>query len=193
MMLAVAPLLHRIAFLTSCLLLSVTASHAAGLFDIPLKDINENPITLAAHRGKVMLIVNVASRCGNTPQYKQLETLYRKYKDAGFVVLGFPCNQFGQQEPGSNAEIKEFCSANYAVTFPLFDKIDVKGEHRHALYTALAGMDSPFPGNIGWNFEKFIIGRDGTILHRFAPNVEPDADEVTMAINAALAASAPAK
>jgi glutathione peroxidase len=166
----------------------VTASASPSLHDIPLRTIDEQPTTLAPYRGKVLLIVNVASKCGNTPQYKELEALYQKQKDAGLVVLGFPCNQFGKQEPGTNAEIKEFCSLNYAVTFPLYDKVDVNGEHRHPLYVALAGSESPFPGNIGWNFEKFLIGRDGRILHRFGPKVKPDAPEVTAAIAAALAA-----
>lgn len=181
----------RFAFLLLCLTFVLKAGVAAEIYNIPLKDIDEQPASLAPYRGKVMLVVNVASHCGNTPQYKDLESLYQKYKDAGLVVLGFPCNQFGDQEPGSNAEIKQFCSSNYAVTFPLFDKLDVKGEHRHPLYTALAGIDSPFPGNVGWNFEKFIIGRDGKILHRFAPNVEPGAPEVTAAIKSALAVRAP--
>ena len=179
--------LPRAIFLLS-LLSFVTPSASASLYDIPLQDIDEQPTTLAPFRGKVLLIVNVASKCGNTPQYKQLETLYQKRKDAGLVVLGFPCNQFGKQEPGSNAEIKEFCSLNYAVTFPLFDKVEVNGEHRHPLYAALAGDESPFPGDIGWNFGKFLIGRDGRILQRFAPNLSPDSPEVIAAIESALTA-----
>jgi glutathione peroxidase len=175
-------------FLLLSLLSFVTSSTAASLYDIPLKDIDEQSATLAPYRGKVLLIVNVASKCGNTPQYKQLESLYQEYGDAGLAVLGFPCNQFGKQEPGSNAEIKEFCSSNYAVTFPLFDKVDVNGAHRHPLYAALAGEDSPFPGDIGWNFEKFLIGRDGRILQRFAPNILPDSPELIAAVKSALAA-----
>jgi len=163
-------------------------SFAASLYDIPVKDIDGNATTLAPYHGKVMLIVNVASRCGNTPQYTALEDLYVKHGSEGFVVLGFPCNQFGHQEPGSNAEIKEFCSATYHVTFPMFDKLDVNGPDRHPLYLALAGKDSPFPGDIGWNFAKFLIGRDGTIVKRFAPGTKPDTAEVTSAIEAALAA-----
>lgn len=161
---------------------------AAGLHDIPLKNIDGETTSLAPYKGKVMLIVNVASKCGLTPQYEALEALHRKHVDAGLVVLGFPCNQFGNQEPGSNAEIKEFCSLKFNVSFPMFDKLDVNGEHRHPLYVALAGKDSPFPGDIGWNFTKFIVGRDGRILHRFAPNVKPDAPEVVAALEAALAA-----
>src|SRR5260370_1163875 len=141
--------------------------NAASIHDIAFKDIDGKDTSLAAYRGKVLLIVNVASKCGFTPQYKALEAVYEKYKDKGFVVLGFPCNQFGAQEPGSNEEIKEFCSSKYNVTFPLFDKIDVNGEKRHPLYVTLAGADSPFAGNIKWNFTKFVIGRDGKILKRF--------------------------
>src|SRR5216684_86266 len=110
------------------------------------------------------------------------------YKDKGFVVLGFPCNQFGAQEPGSNEEIKQFCSSKYNVTFPLFDKIDVNGEKRHPLYVALAGADSPFAGNIKWNFTKFVVGRDGKILKRFESRATPDSPDVIQAIESAIAA-----
>jgi glutathione peroxidase len=175
-------------FVSVAVLFLVNALSAAGLYDIPLKTIDGEATTLAAHQGRVLLIVNVASKCGLTPQYETLEAVYQKHQKAGLVVLGFPCNQFGSQEPGSNKEIKEFCSLKFRVTFPMFDKLDVNGEHRHPLYVALAGKDSPFPGDIGWNFAKFIIGRDGRILHRFAPNVKPDAPEVVAAIEAALAA-----
>ena len=136
----------------------------------------------------MVLIVIVASRCGYTPQYKSLEAVYQKYKDQGFVVLGFPCNQFGGQEPGTNEEIKQFCTSKYDVTFPLFDKIEVNGANRHPLYVALAGDTSPFPGNIKWNFNKFLIGKDGKILKRFDSKVTPDSAEATEAITAALAA-----
>ena len=136
----------------------------------------------------MLLVVNVASKCGFTPQYTTLQAVYEKYRDKGFVILGFPCNQFGGQEPGSNEEIKLFCSSNYNVTFPLFDKIDVNGPQRHPLYTTLAGNDSPFPGDIKWNFTKFLIGRDGTILKRFDSATTPDSPEVTAVIESALAA-----
>jgi len=162
--------------------------HAGSIYDIPVKDIDGKDTTLAAYKGKVVLIVNVASHCGYTPQYKNLEAVYKKYKDQGFVVLGFPCNQFGGQEPGTNDEIKQFCTSKYDVTFPLFDKIDVNGANRHPLYVALAGETSPFPGNIKWNFTKFLIGRDGKILNRFDSKVTPDSPEATAAIEAALAA-----
>jgi glutathione peroxidase len=167
----------------------MSASFAAdSLAKIPLKDIDGKDTSLAAYNGKVLLIVNVASKCGLTPQYKALEALYEKYKDQGLVILGFPCNQFGAQEPGTNEQIKEFCSSKYNVTFPLFDKLEVNGANRHPLYVALAGKDSPFPGDIKWNFTKFLIGRDGKILQRFEPRTPPDAAEVIAAIEAALSA-----
>ncbi len=159
---------------------------ANNLYQIPLKDIDGKDTSLEAYKGKVLLIVNVASKCGLTPQYAALESLYEKYKDQGFVVLGFPCNQFAGQEPGSSAEIKQFCSGKYNVTFPMFSKIDVNGPDRHPLYVALAGQESPFPGDIKWNFNKFLIGRDGKILNRFEPKTKPDSEEVVKAIEAAL-------
>lgn len=159
---------------------------AAGLYDIPLKDIDGHETSLKSYRGKVLLVVNVASKCGLTPQYSALQSLYTKYKDQGLVVLGFPCNQFAGQEPGTNEEIKQFCSSKYDVSFPLFDKIDVNGPKRHPLYTALAGAESPFPGDIKWNFNKFLIGRDGKILKRFEPQTKPDSPEVIKAIETAL-------
>jgi glutathione peroxidase len=161
---------------------------AGSLQDIPVKDIDGKDTSLKAYNGKVLLVVNVASKCGLTPQYQALEALQQKYKDKGFTVLGFPCNQFGGQEPGSNEEIKQFCSTKYNVSFPLFDKLDVNGGKRHPLYVALAGKDSPFPGDIKWNFGKFLIGRDGKILKRFEPRTTPDSPEVIAAIDSALAA-----
>jgi glutathione peroxidase len=165
-----------------------TVLHASSIHGIAVKDIDGKDTTLGAYKGKVLLIVNVASKCGLTPQYKALEAVHEKYKDKGFTVLGFPCNQFAGQEPGSNQEIKVFCSTKYNVTFPLFDKIDVNGDKRHPLYVKLAGKESPFPGDIKWNFGKFLIGRDGKILKRFEPKTTPDDSEVIAAIEAALAA-----
>jgi glutathione peroxidase len=159
-----------------------------AIYSTPLKDIDGKPATLKPYAGKVLLIVNVASLCGNTPQYKGLEYLWRKYKDEGLVVLGFPCNDFGEQEPGSNAEIKTFCTSNYKVTFPLFDKLHVKGPEQHPLYAALSGETSPFPGEVQWNFGKFLVGRDGKIIARFDPETGPESAEVSTAINAALSA-----
>jgi glutathione peroxidase len=166
----------------------ISACAAESIYDIPLKDIDGNQTSLKPYQGKVLLIVNVASKCGFTPQYKALEALYQKYKDQGLVVLGFPCNQFAHQEPGTDAEIKEFCTSKYDVTFPMFDKIEVNGANRHPLYVLLAGKESPFPGDIGWNFTKFIVGSDGKILKRFSSSVKPDSAEVAQAIESALAA-----
>ena len=161
---------------------------ADSLYDIPLKDIDGKDTTLKPYAGKVMLIVNVASKCGYTPQYKSLEATYEKYSPQGLVICGFPCNQFGSQEPGSDAEIKQFCTSKYDVTFPMFDKLEVNGENRHPLYISLAGKDSPFAGDIHWNFTKFLIGRDGKIIGRFDSKVKPDSPEITQAIETALAA-----
>src|SRR5215472_16503552 len=173
--------------LAGILFRQTTLVHAASVLPITAKDIDGKEVALNSYKGKVLLIVNVASRCGFTPQYTGLEALQEKYKDKGFTVLGFPCNQFGGQEPGSNEEIKQFCSSTYNVTFPLFDKIEVNGPNRHPLYVALAGKDSPFPGDIKWNFSKFLIGRDGKIIKRFEPRTTPDSPEVVSAIEAALA------
>ncbi len=166
----------------------ILAAHGASIHEIAVKDIDGKDTKLSAYKGKVVLIVNVASKCGLTPQYKGLESIYEKYKDKGFTVLGFPCNQFLGQEPGSNQQIKEFCSTKYNVTFPLFDKIDVNGPGRHPLYAALAGPESPFPGDIKWNFGKFLVDRNGKIIKRFEPKTTPDSPEVIAAIEAALAA-----
>jgi glutathione peroxidase len=175
--------------LLATIMTTVFSTHAAGsLYDIPLKDIDGKDATLKPYAGKVLLVVNVASHCGFTPQYTALEATFQKYAAQGLVVCGFPCNQFGGQEPGTDAEIKQFCTTKYNVTFPIFDKLEVNGDNRHPLYVALAGADSPFPGNIKWNFTKFLIGRDGKILNRFDSKVKPDSDEVTQAIEAALAA-----
>lgn len=167
--------------------LSVTAATAADFHKLKAKDIDGKDVSLDAYKGKVVLVVNVASKCGLTPQYEGLEALQQKYKEKGFTVLAFPCNQFGGQEPGSNAEIKEFCSTKYNVTFPIMDKVDVNGANRHAVYKALAGEGAAFPGDIKWNFGKFLIGKDGKVLKRFEPRTAPDDAEVTKAIEAALA------
>lgn len=175
--------------LTAAFSLTTASVSAASLYGIPLKNIDGQETSLKAYSGKVLLIVNVASKCGHTPQYKGLEAIHRKYAAKGFTVLGFPSNDFGGQEPGSNAEIKEFCSSKFNVTFPLFDKLHVKpGPAQHPLYAALTGKSSPVPGEVKWNFGKFLIGRDGTILARFDSGDEPDGEKVTKAIEAALAA-----
>lgn len=172
--------------LTAATLAATPAS--TSIYDIPLKDIEGKEATLKPYAGKVLLIVNVASKCGFTPQYAGLEALYQKYKDKGLVVCGFPCNQFGGQEPGSEADIKQFCTSKYNVTFPMFGKVEVNGKNRHPLYVTLAGPESPCPGNIRWNFCKFLVGRDGSILSRFDSKVKPDSEELTKAIESALAA-----
>jgi glutathione peroxidase len=169
-------------------LLTSSAVAADSLYDIPLKDIDGKSTSLAPYKGKVMLLVNVASKCGFTPQYTGLQAIHQKYEKQGFTVLGFPCNQFGGQEPGAEEQIKQFCATTYSVTFPLFTKIDVNGANRHPVYKALAGEGSPVAGDIKWNFTKFLVGRDGKVLKRFDSKVKPDAPEVTEAIEAALAA-----
>jgi len=167
---------------------TATMSSAASLHDVTAKSIDGTDVKLDAYRGKVLLVVNVASECGYTGQYEGLQSLYQKYADRGLVVLGFPCNQFGGQEPGTAAEIKKFCTTSFRVTFPLFEKIEVNGPRRHPLYTFLAGKDSPFPGNIGWNFAKFLVGRDGRVLARFDAGVEPSDADLVARLEAALAA-----
>ncbi len=159
-----------------------------SVLDIPLKDIDGKDTSLKAYAGKVLLVVNVASRCGLTKQYKELQALHEKFKDQGFSVVGFPCNDFGAQEPGTNEEIKTFCSTKYKVSFPLFDKLHVKGEEQHPLYTALTGKDGAFPGDVKWNFGKFLIGKDGKPLQRFEPKTTPDDTTVVSAIEKAIAA-----
>ena len=177
------------------------------LYDIPLNKIDGTPATLAEHAGKVLLVVNVASKCGLTPQYAGLEKLYEQYRDQGLVVLGFPANDFAGQEPGSDAEIAGFCTATFGVQFPMYGKLVATGPDKHPLYAALtaarpetedrAGMEKSLRGygieptaapEVLWNFEKFLIGRDGQVIRRFAPDTAPDADKLVAAIDAALAA-----
>lgn len=150
--------------------------------------IDGETLDLGVYTGKVVLAVNVASRCGFTKQYEQLQKVYEKYRDRGFVVLGFPCNQFGQQEPGSEAEIKTFCEQNFGVSFPMFSKIDVNGEHALPLYRYLTSNLAPIAdqGPVKWNFEKFLFNRKGTLIGRYRSAVEPDSAELTEAIEAAL-------
>ena len=174
--------------IASIIAMTAIAASAQSIYDIKLKDIDGKDTTLAAYKGNAVLIVNVASKCGFTKQYTGLEATYQKYRAQGFAVLGFPCNQFGGQEPGTNEDIKQFCSSKYSVTFPLFDKIEVNGENRHPLYVTLAGKDSPFPGDIKWNFNKFLVGKDGKIVKRFDSKVAPESEELTKAIEAVIAA-----
>ena len=161
-----------------------------SIYDFSLKDIDHKEVNLSQYRGKVVLVVNVASRCGYTPQYEGLQKVYMKYKDRGFVILGFPANNFMAQEPGTDEEIKTFCSAKYNVTFPIFSKISVKGDDIHPLYKFLTSKETnpEFGGDIKWNFSKFLIGRDGKIIKRFDSEVVPNSPQVTQAIETALAA-----
>lgn len=147
-----------------------------SVYDVEVRTLEGEPASLADHKGKVLLIVNVASQCGFTPQYRGLQALQDRYSGEGFTVLGFPCNQFLAQEPGTPAEIRDFCTSEYAVTFPLFEKIDVNGEGRHPLYEILAEVPDfrGQTGDIGWNFEKFLVARDGTPTARFRMKVAPD-------------------
>lgn len=154
-----------------------------------VKDIDGKDVELSKYQGKVVLIVNVASKCGNTPQYAQLQALHAKYGEKGLVILGFPANEFGKQEPGSNEEIKTFCTSKYSVGFPMFSKVVVKGEGICDLYKFLTGKqtNAKFGGDVTWNFEKFLIGKDGQVAARFKPRTKPDAPEVVKAIEAELA------
>jgi glutathione peroxidase len=165
------------------------AEKTAAVLDFKMKSLAGKEVELSKYQGKVVMIVNVASRCGATPQYEQLQALHDKYKDQGLVILGFPSNQFGGQEPGTAEDIAKFCKDNYSVTFDMFDKIDVKGPDAAPLYKLLTSpeTDPKFAGDVKWNFEKFLISRDGQIVGRFATRVKPDAPEVLSAIEAELA------
>ena len=159
-----------------------------SIYSLTVTDIDGKPTPLSQFRGKVLLVVNVASRCGYTPQYEQLQALYARYKDRGLVVVGFPANNFMGQEPGSNQEIKEFCTRKYNVTFPMMSKISVKGADQAPLYQYLTdpAKNPTYGGDIKWNFTKFLIDRNGNIVNRFEPKTEPDDAEVIAAIEAAL-------
>ncbi len=156
--------------------------------DVPTTALDGTPLDLDALRGRAVLVVNVASRCGLTPQYAALEELQRRYADRGFTVLGVPCNQFGGQEPGTAAEIATFCSATYGVTFPMTEKVEVNGPGRHPLYARLTAVPDAggAAGDVQWNFEKFLLAPDGAVVARFRPRVAPDAPEVVAAVEAAL-------
>jgi glutathione peroxidase len=162
---------------------------AKTIHDFELANIDGKPQKLADFEGQVLLVVNVASKCGLTPQYQGLETLYEQNKGRGFAVLGFPCNQFGGQEPGSDADVKSFCSTSYGVTFPMFSKLEVNGDGRAPLYAWLTGEKTApdGPGDIVWNFAKFVVGKDGHVKARFNPRIEPSSAELKAAIDSALA------
>jgi glutathione peroxidase len=153
------------------------------VLNFKMKDLKGKEVDLSKYKGKVVLIVNTASQCGLTPQYEALEALHEKFADDGLAILGFPANEFGQQEPGTNEEIAEFCKENYGVKFPMFSKVVVKGEGQCPLYKYLTEDSGPkFSGDITWNFEKFLISRDGEIVARFEPKVSPESDEVLTAV-----------
>ena len=174
-------------------LIAAVPAHAAAkvpaVLNFKMKSLDGKDVSLSKYQGKVVLIVNVASRCGLTPQYEALQKLHETYKDKGFVILGFPCNQFGKQEPGSALQIKQFCTSNYGVTFDMFSKIDVNGSDATPLYKFLTSKqtDPDHAGRIRWNFEKFLISKEGKIVERFAPAVKPDTPQVTAAIEKEIA------
>ena len=158
-----------------------------GLLAVPVKDIDGKATTLGAIKGgKAWLVVNVASECGYTRQYSGLQSLYERHKAQGLVVAGFPCNDFGGQEPGTEKAIKKFCQANFKVTFPMYAKVAIKGNDAHPLFERLTGKSSGHPGPVGWNFNKFLIGSDGKLIARFGSDVEPDSEELEKAIEKAL-------
>ncbi|MGV3773492.1 MAG: glutathione peroxidase [Verrucomicrobiales bacterium] len=177
-----------LAFILALALVQMVSAETktGSLQTIPIKDIDGKSTSLKAFDGKVVLLVNVASECGYTKQYKGLEAIYRKYKDQGLVVIGIPSNDFGGQEPGSAEEIKKFCSSKFDVTFPLMEKVKTKGEGQHPIYAALTGKEAAFPGDVKWNFNKFLIGKDGKVIARYESKVDPESEELTAAIEKAL-------
>ena len=160
----------------------------ADLYALPINSLEGDPVDLGAYRDRELLIVNVASKCGLTPQYTGLEQLHERYSQRGFAVVGVPCNQFLGQEPGTAEEIRTFCSTNYGVTFPLLEKVDVNGEQRHPLYAILAAVSDAagYSGDIRWNFEKFLVAPGAESIHRFSPKVEPEDAELVGAIESGL-------
>jgi glutathione peroxidase len=165
------------------LTMATSLSAGSGVYSFTLNNIDGKPAPLGDYKGKVVLIVNVASQCGYTPQYSALESVYEKYKGQGFVILGFPANNFGAQEPGTNAEIKTFCTRKYSVTFPMYAKISVKGADKAPLYQFLTEQTGPgISGEIQWNFTKFLVDRNGNVVKRFESPVTPDSKEITAAI-----------
>jgi glutathione peroxidase len=161
------------------------AAQTPAVYDFTLNDIDGKPVSLNQFRGKVLLLVNTASFCGNTPQYTDLEKMYEQYREKGFEILAFPANNFGQQEPGTNEEIKTFCFTKYSLSFPLFSKISVKGDDKHPLYRYLTEQ-SPFPGEVEWNFQKYLVDRSGNVVGRYHHRTKPLSDEVVRGVEAAL-------
>ena len=163
------------------------AAQTPMVYDFTLNDIDGKPVSLSQFRGKVLLLVNTASLCGNTPQYTDLEKLYEQYQEKGFEILAFPANNFGQQEPGTNAEIKTFCNTKYSLTFPLFSKISVKGEDKHPLYRCLTEQ-GPIPGEVEWNFQKYLVDRSGKVVARYHHRTKPLAPDIVQDVERLLAA-----
>ena len=166
---------------------SLMTAKTTSLYDFTMNDIDGKPVSLSQYRGKALLLVNTASFCGNTPQYSDLQAMYEQYHEKGFEILAFPANNFGQQEPGTNAEIKSFCFTKYSLTFPLFTKISVKGDDKHPLYRYLTEQ-SPFPGEVEWNFQKYLVDRSGNIVGRFPHRMKPLAPEIVKEVERVLAA-----
>ena len=177
-----------ILILTLCLACASLSAEPKSIYEFTMNSIDGQPVSLKSFQGKVVLLVNVASKCGFTPQYTALEAVYEKYKSRGLVIVGIPANNFMSQEPGTNEEIKTFCSTKYNVTFPMMAKISVKGDDQTPLYTFLTGKatDPQFAGDIKWNFTKFLFDRNGNPVARFEPKVTPDSGDVTAAIESAL-------
>jgi len=171
-----------------CLAASAATAQTKNIYSFTMRSIDGESVSLGSFKGKVVMVVNVASKCGFTPQYTALESIYEKYKDRGFVIVGVPANNFAQQEPGTNEEIKKFCSTKYNVSFPMMSKVSVKGDDKTPLYQYLTdpAQDSKFGGDIKWNFTKFLVDRNGNIVARFEPATTPDASEVQSAIESAL-------
>ena len=164
----------------------LVSTQPGSIYDFTLDDIDGKPLPLNKFRGKVLLVVNTASFCGNTPQYEQLQSMYDKYQEKGLEILAFPANNFGQQEPGTNEEIKSFCYTKYSLTFPLFSKISVKGGDKHPLYRYLTEQ-SPFPGEVEWNFQKYLVDRSGNIIARYHHRTKPLSEEIVRDVERTLA------
>lgn len=177
-------------FVLTLIILSATFTTGImtdSIYEFTMNDIDNKPVQLSKYKGKVVLIVNVASKCGFTYQYEALQKLYAGYKDKDFVILGFPANNFMNQEPGTNSEIKEFCTLEYGVEFPMFSKISVKGKDKAELFNYLTSTDNPdFDDEVSWNFEKFLINKEGKLIRRFKSKTEPDSKELKDAINSAI-------
>lgn len=174
-------------FITILTMMGVLTNSVESIYDFKVENIDGKVVPLETYKGKTVLIVNVASKCGYTPQYEGLQALYEEFKDDGLVILGFPANNFRGQEPGTDEEIKQFCTLEYGVEFPMFSKVSVKGEDQAELFSYLTSLDNPdFTGDIEWNFEKFLVSKDGNLLRRFRSKVKPQSQEIMSAIKSDL-------